>query len=342
MKKYSISADIIRILATYLVVLSHTTDRFVLYTPLKSGFSWSIVYYMHTFSHIAVPLFILLSGYLLLYKEKTQNIKIFYKRRLLRIFLPLIVWLGIYYGYSIDWNITRFSLQNLAIALWHGDIWHLYFLIIILELYLIAPTLARFIETRSRKKQTILFGLLISISVFCSLLNIVNIDVRRTSLTMFIPYIGIFYAGAYLRSIPVSKTQTAIFGLAFLILVQVTNFIAKGNGTSFIVFNYSPTVLTMTFCLFLALKDIHQFFPKKLLSVTFAKIVKLVSSTTLGIFLLHLLVLEKVYIYFHLYPWEIHTPIIFFALLPSTITFFICFVVIASIRRIPFVKYITG
>ncbi len=205
---YNISADIIRILAVFFVVFSHTTDRFVIYTILKGGISWDIIYYFNTLSRVAVPLFIMLSGYLLLHREKTKNIERFYKRRFTKIFVPFLVWLSIYFMSSADWNIARLTPQYVFTHLWEGNIWHLYFIIIILELYVLAPLLVHIIETNSRKKQTILFWLLITFSIFCSLLNIWHVNLRNNSLTMFIPYIGIFYAGAYLRSLRVEKLLT--------------------------------------------------------------------------------------------------------------------------------------
>lgn len=341
-KNYDISADIIRIIAIFFVVFSHTTDRFVLYTTLKGSVSWKIVYYLNTLSHVAVPLFIILSGYLLLKKEKTNNVKLFYKRRLLKILSPFLIWLCIYFGYSVDWNLARLTPQYIFINLWHADIWHLYFIIIIIELYIIAPFLVKFAETKNKKKQTILFCVLIAIGIFFSLLDIFHIDVRRIVLTMFIPYIGIFYAGAYLRLVRLKKLMVFITLAAYFILPIVTNLIANGDIGSFIVFNYSPTLLPMTICLFLSLKNVNQFFGQKLKSKSFEKIIAFIASTTFGIFFVHLIVLDKVFSYFHLLPWQISSPIVFNACLPAFITFIISFIIVTIIKRFPYGKYLVG
>src|SRR6266571_1356905 len=218
MKMRSTSADIIRILAVFFVVFSHSTDRFVLYTTLKGSFAWNVIYYLNTLSRVAVPLFIILSGYLILQKEKTHNIKSFFKRRFSRILLPFIVWLGIYYGWTAYWDQRQLTPDFILQTLWHADLWHLYFLVIILELYLLAPTLVNFMERKNRKNHIILFWSLIAIGIASSLLIIFHIDARRTFITMFIPYIGIFYAGGYLRNFAMTKIRVVFFAAAYFIL----------------------------------------------------------------------------------------------------------------------------
>ncbi len=336
------SVDIIRILAVFFVVLSHTTDRFVLYTPLKGSISWNIIYYFNTLSHVAVPLFIMLSGYLLLRKEKLKNIKLFYKRRFSRILLPFIFWVIIYSGNDINWDRARVTIHYIQQRLWNGDVWHLYFLIIILELYLVTPILMRLIEKLSKKKKAILFWSLLAFSIFCSLLNIYNIDFKRNSLTMFIPYIGIFYAGAYLRTVKIQKKLIPILLAIYFFLPVITNRIGNGVLGAFIVLNYSPTLLPMTLSLFLVLKNIHQFFRKRLLSGYIPKVIAFIAPTAFGIYLVHALVLDRVFSYFHLYPWQIHTPLVFYAPLPAILTFLISFLIIVAIRKIPYGKYVVG
>lgn len=334
------SIDIMRIIAAFFVILIHTTDTFVLYTPLKGSTAWNILYYLNTLSHVAVPIFIMLSGYLLLNEEKLKNIKLFFKKRFSKILLPFIFWLIIYIGYYIDWDKTRLTAQYFK-RFWNGDFWHLYFLVIILELYLITPILMHLTEKMEKKGKTILFWSLLGSSIFCSLLGIFNIDFKKNTLTMFIPYISIFYAGAYLRAVNVKRKLFPILLTILLLLPIITNYIGNGDLGSFIVINYSPTLLPMTLCFFLVFKNIGQFL-NATYSENISKIITFISSTTFGIYLIHALVLDKVFSYFHLYPWQIHAPLVFYACLPAIITFTISFLIIAAIRKIPYGKYLVG
>ena len=339
---YNVSADLIRILAAFYVIYSHSTDRFVLYTVLKTSSAWHIIYYMNTLSRVAVPLFVVLSGYLILNNNKITNVKEFYNRRFIRIFYPFIIWLIIYYGWTVYWDGTKLTLSFIGQTLWGANIWHLYFLIIILELYLLTPLLQRFNEKKTRKQQTILFWSLLAVSILCSLLVLFHINVQTTSLTIFIPYIGYFYAGYYLRDLRVNKLWTGIFLFLYLILAYITNVVANGNTTTFIIFNFSPTLLPMTIFLFLALKDFHKNFMTKLFNNKVQKIIYYIGRATFGIYLLHFLVLDLILKYFNLLPWQLHQPLIFWASVPSIITFVITFAIIALIKMLPYSKYFVG
>jgi surface polysaccharide O-acyltransferase-like enzyme len=341
-KNYNVSADIIRILAAFYVIFSHSTDRFVLYTTLKASSAWHVIYFFNTLSRVAVPLFVVLSGYLILNRAKTKNVKAFYGKRFTRILYPFIIWLAIYYGWTVYWDQTKLTLDFIAQTLWYGNLWHLYFLIIIMELYLLTPFLERFNETRTRQQQTILFWSLLALSVICSLLTLVHINVQALSLTIFIPYIGYYYAGGYLRDVKVNKLWTVIFLLLYFVLAYITNVIADGNTTTYIIFNFSPTLLPMTLFLFLALKDIHKHVATKFLTGKFEKVIAYTGRASFGIYLLHFLVLDLVLKYFHLLPWELHAPLILWACAASVITFVITFAAIALIRLLPYSQYIVG
>lgn len=342
MKKYNISADFLRILAAFFVIFSHSTDRFVLYTVLKGSTAWNVIYYMNTLSRVAVPIFVILSGYLLLNKDKIQTVKAFYYRRFSRVLYPFIIWLIIYYGWTVYWDQRKLTFDFIMQTLWHGDLWHLYFLVIILELYLITPLLEHFNATKNRKKQTLLFWSLLALSVLCSILVVFHIDVKNTSLTMFIPYIGIFYAGYYLRDVKITKIKAGVCFTLYFLLAFITNYIAKGDMNSFIVFNTSLTLLPMTIFLFLGFKNIHQLFNGEKVSEQLTKIIVFTGRSTFGIYLLHFLVLDLVLKYFHLLPWELHAPLILYACLPAIITFVISFAIIAPLRLLPYAKYVVG
>jgi len=341
-KGYNVSADIIRILAAFFVIFSHSTDRFVLYTTLKTSSAWHVIYYMNTLSRVAVPLFVVLSGYLILNKSKIKNIKEFYQKRFSRILYPFIIWLIIYYGWTVYWDGTKLTLSFIGQTLWGANIWHLYFLIIILELYLIAPLLEHFNATKTKSQQTILFYSLLSLSILCSVLVLFHINIQTNSLTIFIPYIGYFYAGAYLRDVKVNKLWTILFLALYFILAYITNIIADGNTSTFIIFNFSPTLLPMTLCLFLTLKDMHKNFGTKLLTGRLQKFIDYAGRATFGIYLLHFLVLDLVLKYFHLLPWQLHAPLILWACVPSVITFLITYAAIALMRLLPYSKYVVG
>lgn len=95
MLKHSLSADIIRTLAGLGVVAIHVTDYFINYPLLFGGVSWWLANGANSVGRISVPLFIMLSGYLVLDDSKKYTLGTMLKKSL-RLFGILIIWTLIY------------------------------------------------------------------------------------------------------------------------------------------------------------------------------------------------------------------------------------------------------
>ncbi len=344
-KKYSVSADIIRIISAFFVVFLHSTDKFILWAPFKGGTTWEIIYYLNTLSRVAVPLFVMLSGYLIIKKDKTQNLKAFYKKRFLRILPLFFIWFCIYAVWLSLRNHTQITLQGMLQSLWFGNVWELYFLLLILEMYLLAPFFSNFIEKNNRKKQTLLLVLLTVVSVACSILANLpgfRIDITRYSITTFIPFVVFFYAGAYYRDVPIHRITAIILGFVYLATSLATNLIARGNMSAYAVFDYNPTIIITSICLFLSLKDLQSIIGKKLFSSMRITYISILSSAMFGVYLLHPLILDFIELHLHLLPWELHSPLLFYALLPAVLTFIVTLTIIVKTRKLPYLKYLFG
>ena len=91
--------DLIRAGGAFLVVLAHV----VLYPSLRgSGPLWAQSLY-YTASRIAVPLFFMASGFLLLGKKESYGD--FFRKRGLRVFIPFVVWSLIYLAWNADFGL---------------------------------------------------------------------------------------------------------------------------------------------------------------------------------------------------------------------------------------------
>jgi len=88
---YVIQADVIRVIAIVAVVIIHTANAVYTRLDFFGGFTWWIAIILDSLSRISIPLFIMLSGYLMLGKNETLE-KTF-KRINLKILIPLIFWI---------------------------------------------------------------------------------------------------------------------------------------------------------------------------------------------------------------------------------------------------------
>ena len=134
----NISIDVLRILACALVVLHHT----------KIDSSNSILHLLYaasfTITRCAVPLFFMISGYLLI--SQSGDAMSFLKKRFDRIIVPLLVWLLVYNLFFVisggvtNWKDFLFSFFSLEAAP------HLWFLYALIGVYLLIPIVSPFLQ----------------------------------------------------------------------------------------------------------------------------------------------------------------------------------------------------
>ena len=81
--------DYIRIIAAICVIFMHAAAG-----PLRGdiNLNWQFTNAVTSFAFTAVPLFFMMSGYLLVSSKKTLDISVLLKKRLPRLVLPLIGW----------------------------------------------------------------------------------------------------------------------------------------------------------------------------------------------------------------------------------------------------------
>ncbi len=100
-------------------------------------------------------LFFALTAFVLVYSMTGRHLRLrrFWSRRLLYVLVPYVCWSAIYYGYSVlgpqhfAFSFTTFGTDLLD----GGAMYHLYFLLVTMQLYVVFPALWAFLQrTRSR------------------------------------------------------------------------------------------------------------------------------------------------------------------------------------------------
>lgn len=99
-KKLAIPVDLIRTLAIGLVVLLHASNEALQASSVPMPFWWTALVYK-SLSLSCVPLFVMLSGALLLQPAKlNEPIRVFLKKRLTRIGLAFVFWSMVYLAWG--------------------------------------------------------------------------------------------------------------------------------------------------------------------------------------------------------------------------------------------------
>lgn len=142
-------ADWTRALACFLVMVVHSTEPFYLGSDGLCIMTHTDVWWCALFegaSRACVPLFVVISGYLLLPVRKPA--KVFLGRRLKRIVIPFVFWSLMYAVFAGDF---RDNISNLALN-FNYSAGHLWFVYMIIGLYLLMPVISPWVDKASRKE----------------------------------------------------------------------------------------------------------------------------------------------------------------------------------------------
>lgn len=323
----------LRVLATFLVILIHASTGYLNHFE-SASFNWNYANVLNSFSRFSIPLFVMISGALLLAKK--ENLLVFYKRRLVKIFIPFVIWTLIYLIYHF-YRYTPFSVLPLSQVIdtsiqkiMHGSSAHLWFLYMIVGLYLAIPFL-RMIVHQASQNEIILFILLWTVSLL-----VMNKEFNKylptIDLTTFSGYMGYLFLGYFL-----AKTEFNGPWWFYLVLaIAIGTLNTWGTLNLSINFSkYTPTfygylginnaiLAAAVFLLFKAI--IQKPLPRWLLTI---------DSHSFGIYLVHIIILNAIH------PL-VTLPVIWKIPVATLSTLALCLFFCVIIRKLPGGKYLTG
>ena len=130
--------DIYKALAAVMVIIIHITATPVV--SLTTGNALGFFLVINRLAKPSVPMFVFASGLALfyVYKDRQFNFIEFIKKRFLKILIPYLFFCIVYYSYFVYAGVYAFSFEFLLKSIVTGTlIYHLYFVIIIIQFYLL-------------------------------------------------------------------------------------------------------------------------------------------------------------------------------------------------------------
>ncbi len=294
-KKIIYWADLIRVLAIYLVVIIHVSGQLTNLWGKVPLSQWLIADIYGGVARVGVPLFFMLSGYLLL--PRTESLRAFYSKRMLKIVIPFIVWSIIYI--SIDcagrpgvctWNYL------LPYILLRKSFFHLWFLYTLIGIYLIMPVLR--LMSRPDTNRTMLWYLIGMWIIFQPIRTLMDqflgwdININAQLTIGFLPY---FILGYLLGEMPLNRRTLSISWITFaagaLIAIVGTYLMTLQSGQfSGYFYDYMTIGVILAtggaFMLLRRLSDVGF-----LASERFHSFTRTLSGSTFGLYLVHVLFL---------------------------------------------------
>jgi len=335
----------LRVVATLCVVLLHVASSVLYKYNEVPNSHWWVGNVYDSFARFSVPLFLMITGALLLGNQ--HSYPIFLKRKVIRILLPFAFWTAIYIIYNFieppQFNGKLESQSNFSWILQQlkggSSSYHLWYVYMLFGIYLTIPLIAK-LASSIRKIYLVLFLIawILFIILSASRTSVSNFE---WNLWYYFGYVGYVVFGYYLsiintKSKRISALAVITFFIGLFITVYGTYYYTDMNGLFYK--NYysylTPNVLLMTASIFVLMKNANIN-----LSGVLKKPRDLIDKHSYGIYLSHILVLN--YLIMYGVDWDLIHPLIGIPL-TAIITLIGSVASVYLIRKIPFGKYISG
>ena len=370
MSNRQIYFDYIRTLAIITIICCHIGAEFILKNP-KIFTNFKLSYFVVFFSagkYIGVPLFVMISGALLINKD--YSLKTFIKKRFNRVFIPFIFWAIIYIIFSKLVMNKKLSFNNSIDIIFgtSGKIGVIFWFIWMILIVYIGIFIINKILEYGKERYPNFEGKFINILTLVSLLVYIIVNLGLISYSSKIVYFTLFtgYAifGYYLSNLDLKKLNIKgkfnlnskyIIGITFILSILGYLFFVRGivlnsmTAGKYLEANYFQLiVMVFTFSIFLFIKYFTNSDGKcckriygLLYSKSFKKIIYSISLSSFGIYFVHCLVL-KFLKYKYLNDLNFYNHPIFWTPILLVIVFFTSWFIVFILSKIPYITKISG
>ena len=173
MKDRIVVVDYIRVIACFMVMLVHASENF--YGADSSGLAgpasmlaneanrfW-VAFYDGGLGRVAVPLFMIVSAFLLVPVKQGVTMGQFYRKRFMRILPPFFFFMVLYTFLPLAWGGMSLEQSMGDMKMWLFNFpsmaGHLWFMYPLISLYLIIPVVSPWLEKATAKDERIFLGL---------------------------------------------------------------------------------------------------------------------------------------------------------------------------------------
>jgi surface polysaccharide O-acyltransferase-like enzyme len=334
--------DLIRVVATILVVIVHVSGQLTnLWGKIPSA-QWRIANIYGGIGRICVPLFFMISGYLLL--PRSESLRNFFSKRMTKILIPLIAWSLIYWNWYCGMHpgiCTPDLMQELLLE--HGTYYHLWFLYSLISIYFILPVLRLMIRPDTdRRILWYLIGLwLVFQPGFTIARQFFDLKINMSA-PLATGFVCFFILGYLLGELTLSRriiiVSAFVWFLSTLATIAGTYLMTRQSG-QFDGFFYDFTtfnVILASASAFLLLKWISTV--NIFASPQLHDFIRWLASGAFGIYLIHVLIIEVLQNVLHLDSligdalWSI--PLV------SGTVFVLSFLIVRLLQKIPVLRQI--
>lgn len=327
-------ADVVRVLAIFLVVLDH--NNFI--SQNASVGNQATGYVISSVARIGVPLFVMLSGALLLTRETSYTY--FFKRRIFKVLVPWISWAGIYtiwFFYTREIPSMLGDIGRLFYQTFFGQFWYLWML---WGLYFLTPILWKFLKAASSKD--VLYAVIlwfVFASLFPFLYHLYS-PYSPISQNYIFLHLGFYILGYYFLTQKINVSRNVLLSIFFSsVLIQSTGLWYLFSLTppmGFLNTNNSIFIVSATVALFIiiyvSLKN--TIYNVKKIS---HKFLNFLSGASFFVFLSHGLAMEILRKFQIIFVPEQSMSILFASVFNTSVVVGSCLLLYVFLKRVPFI-----
>lgn len=295
--------DVLNIVACMAVIFLHHNGLVHRYSADNES-AWVQALIVEVIAFFAVPIFLMLSGATLMEYRKRYDTRTFFKKRLSRVLVPFVIWSIIVFIFAV-WQ-GRYALDKLNVTvvlnslLTQESMLVYWFFPVIISIYLAMPILSLLTQRVNRKWLWYMVGVgIATYSIIPPILNSLNLEINSGylfPLTGSGGYIIYPILGYLLATEKAFKTKWLIalcVGAVFMLVLRyaVTYFLTLHEGaTNYLLSEYVYiTIILPAVALFMLAQRVpwDRYIKGRMLTILAA-----ISSCSLGIYLIHMLVMH--------------------------------------------------
>lgn len=340
MKKRTSYIEFLRILATFIVVIDHIVVVAISQFSKQLTVNKAITYYsIRHIVHVCVPIFVMITGYLLLNPQKEIPLKNIVKKYVFKMVVVLFSFGTFYSWIELIFDSHKVSILQIPKAFYNvliGKTWdHMWYLYMLIGLYFIIPILKKFINNSTKKDlDYFLIVNIIFLSIFPMINNLFKINIGFTIpiATLYPLYLVLgYYIGNDFIKIK-KKYLYLIAGIDILVFISSSILDNKYGLLGFRrLGDYdSIFVLSLSVFVFLLVKQAKDFCDKH-----YNNTIKLISRCSFGIYIIHMFFINVLYKVLKVNPLN-HNSLIILPL--SILIFVLSFIGSFILTKIPFIK----
>ena len=323
--------DYLRIISAFAVIMIHVVylGRLTFWV----GTDTTICLISFNSLCFAVPIFVMITGYLQLNPEKEYN----FKKSLIRIISVLFIF-GVFYAWMelvfIEHSISFSQIGKAIINMLQGNSWvHLWYLYMLIGLYLIIPFLRTWLKYASDRE--IKYFLILNF-VFNSVL--VRFAHYGISSAFYIQISTIFpfylVLGYYLGNYQ-GKISKKVIGIAWGVCLISIYLVASVFRIIFDAYNYNNIItVAMVILIFLTFKSL----PEIHMSGHIRAYINSCSRCSFGIYILHMVFVNALYKFLKVNPYKYYT--IIFWIIISVVIFILSWITSWLLMKLPLFRKI--